>query len=69
MSNYVYGVQQEKFSARDNRPPADPEKVIKGAQMDSEFDRLTTVSAEKLNVANPAFTGIMSGGTIDGGAF
>ena len=69
MTDYVYGSQQQKFSVRDTLPPGTPDKVVTGSQMDAEFDRLTTVSAEKLNVANPAFTGIMTGGTIDGGLF
>lgn len=69
MTDYVYGAQQEKFSARDGRAPGDPEKTIKGVQMDSEFNRLGVVSTEKLNKDNPAFTGVMTGGTIDGGAY
>ncbi len=70
MTDYVYGPpSQEKFSSRDARPPGDPEKVIKGSQMDVEFDNLVIAVNSKLNIENPAFTGIMTGGTIDGGVF
>ena len=60
MSNYVYGQQQIIFSDRDVLAPGQPEKAIKGSQMDAEFNRLTTVSAEKLDT---------NGSVVDGGTF
>jgi hypothetical protein len=72
MPNYLYAATQpdtNTFGDRDDLSPGDPGKVVTGKQLDYEFLQLQSVSAAKLNVQDPAFTGIMTGGTIDGGLF
>ncbi len=70
MPNYTYPTNQITFGARDALSTADVNKRISGAQLDLEFNALKDVSALKLNVNNPSFTGTMTGdGTIDGGTF
>ena len=70
MSNYTYPTNQITFGARDALSTTDVNKRISGAQLDLEFIALRTVSALKLNVNNPSFTGTMTGGgVVDGGTF
>ena len=69
MADYSYPQTGFTFGARDNLAPGNTEKTIKGNQFDPEFEELQIAVNSKLNIANPAFTGIMSGGTIDGGVF
>jgi hypothetical protein len=70
MSDYVYGPpSQMTFGTRDGLAPGDSDKTVKGSQLDVEFQNLVTAVNSKLNISNPAFTGIMTGGTIDGGTF
>ncbi len=69
MSDYSYPQTLHTFGERDGLPPGNTEKTIKGADFDPEFELLVTSVNSKLNHRDPAFTGIMDGGTIDGGAF
>jgi hypothetical protein len=70
MSNYVYPTPGLlSFGQRDNLDPLDADKVVKGSQLDIEFNNLVTAIATKLNIDNPTFTGTMNGGIIDGGTF
>ena len=69
MTDYTYPQTGFTFGARDNLAPGNTEKAIKGIQLDPEFTALVTAINSKLNTSNPAFTGVMTGGTIDGGAF
>ena len=74
MTDYVYpsgGNVPNKFSDRDALPPGDPEKVIKGLQLDQEFNALVTAVNSKLDKAAQAgdFTGLIDGGSINGGTF
>jgi hypothetical protein len=70
MSDYVYGPpSQMTFGTRDTLAPNNADKVVKGSQLDVEFNGLVTAVNSKLNLNNPAFTGTMSGGIIDGGAY
>ena len=69
MTDYSYPQTGFTFGARDGLAPGNAEKAIKGVNLDPEFDALVIAVASKLNTANPAFTGVMSGGTIDGGSF
>jgi hypothetical protein len=70
MPNYTFpSTGNITFGARDARPPGDPEKAIVGAKLDIEYVAIAAASATKLETADPAFTGTMTGGTIDGGSF
>lgn len=68
---YVYPENADgiKFGTRDGLATDDDLKVIRGTPFDAEFEQIQAVLALKLNINNPAFTGIMSGGTIFGGTY
>ncbi len=66
MSDYTYPNTGFTFGARDQLAPGNSEKVIKGVPFDEEFNALVVAINSKLNTNNPAFTGIMTGGTMAG---
>lgn len=67
------------FAAKDALVSGNPAKVVKGTELNTEFDNIETAVATKANKASPAFTGTatavnltVSGtfsGTIDGGTY
>jgi hypothetical protein len=66
MPNYV---KITDFAIKDSLPSGNVDKIVNGKEIDDEYNELQSISAQKLDVANPAFTGIMSGGLIDGGTY
>ena len=77
MSNYSKTVD---FATKDALPSGNAAKVVKGAEIDTEFNNIAIASATKANSASPAFTGTATGfnltlsGTfqaalIDGGTY
>ena len=69
MTTYSYPQTTMTFGLRDALAPGDINKGIKGTQFDPEFTALETAVNSKINTANPAFTGRMTGVTIDGGTY
>jgi cytoskeletal protein CcmA (bactofilin family) len=67
------------FAAKDSLVSGNPAKVVKGTEVNTEFDNIATAVATKANLAGPTFTGTttaanltVSGtftGTIDGGTY
>ncbi len=73
------------YTKTTNLPPrmpwssGNPAKVVKGTEVNTEFDNIATAVATKANLAGPTFTGTttaanltVSGtftGTIDGGTY
>jgi len=67
------------FAAKDALVSGNPAKVVKGTEVNTEFDNIATAVATKANSAGPTFTGTttaanltVSGtftGTIDGGTY
>ena len=67
------------FAAKDSLVSGNPAKVVKGTEVNTEFDNIATAVATKANSAGPTFTGTttaanltVSGtftGTIDGGTY
>jgi cytoskeletal protein CcmA (bactofilin family) len=67
------------FAAKDTLVSGNPAKVVKGTEVNTEFDNIATAVATKANLAGPTFTGTttaanltVSGtftGTIDGGTY
>ncbi len=67
------------FAAKDALVSGNPAKVVKGTEVNTEFDNIATAVATKANIAGPTFTGTttaadltVSGtftGTIDGGTY
>jgi|TARA_S200002703_G_scaffold152602_1_gene153184 hypothetical protein len=77
MSNYT---KTTNFAVKDNLASGNAAKIIKGTEIDSEFNNIATAVATKSNTADPTFTGTVtiptlsvSGtatiGTIDGGTY
>ena len=77
MSNYS---KTTNFAAKDTLNTGDPNKVVKGTEINTEFDNIATAVATKANSASPAVTGTatitnvvlsgtMSGGSIEGGTY
>ena len=70
MSNYT---KTTNFAAKDSLPSGNAAKIVKGAEIDTEFNNIATASATKADIAGPTFTGTvtiptvdLNGGTIDG---
>jgi hypothetical protein len=67
------------FAAKDALVSGNPAKVVKGTEVNTEFDNIATAVSTKANLAGPTFTGTttaanltVSGtftGTIDGGTY
>ena len=61
------------FAAKDSLPSGNANKIVKGAEIDTEFNNIATASATKANIASPTFTGTVTiptadinGGAVDG---
>ena len=77
MSNYT---KTTNFTVKDSLTSGNPAKIIKGSEIDSEFDAIQTAVATKADAASPTFTGTLTAptvnvtgtltaGTIDGGTY
>jgi len=62
MSNYT---KTTNFATKDSLSSGDPNKIVKGAEIDTEFNNLATASATKANAANAALTGTTTAVTVD----
>ena len=59
MSNYT---KSTNFATKDNLTPGDPLKIVRGTEIDTEFNNISTAIATKTDNSAAAITG----GTIDG---
>ncbi len=76
MSDYV---KVTNFATKDSLPSGDTNKVVRGTEINTEFDNIATAIATKADKASPTFTGTVtvaaltiSGavtGTIGGGTY
>jgi hypothetical protein len=77
LSNYT---KTTNFAVKDTLASGNPAKIIKGSEINSEFDNIATAVATKANTASPTFTGTVTVptlavtgtatiGTVDGGTF
>lgn len=77
MSDYT---KTTNFTVKDSLASGNPAKIIKGSEIDDEFDAIATAVATKSNSASPTFTGTvtaptvtvtgtLTAGTIDGGTY
>ena len=57
MSNYT---KTTNFATKDNLVSGDANKIVKGTEIDTEFNNISTAVATKANLASPAFTGVIS---------
>lgn len=54
MSDYV---QSTNFATKDSLPSGDPLKIVKGAEINTEFNNISVAIATKADLVSPAFTG------------
>mgnify|MGYP003968071559 FL=1 len=77
MSDYT---KTTNFATKDSLTTGDPAKIVKGVEINTEFNNIQTAVNSKSNSASPAFTGTMTAvtvnvsgtltaGTITGGTF
>jgi hypothetical protein len=55
MSNYV---KSTNFASKDALPLGDPQKIVKGTEIDTEFNNIATAVGTKADLISPAFTGV-----------
>ena len=63
MSNYT---KLTDFAAKDTLPTGNAGKLVKGTEIDDEFNALETAVTSKANTASPTFTGTITMTTLDG---
>jgi hypothetical protein len=77
MANYT---KTTNFAVKDGLQSGNPAKIIKGSEIDSEYNNIATAVATKANIASPTFTGTVTAptlnitgtitaNTIDGGSY
>lgn len=54
MSNYV---KATNFATKDTLPTGDSNKIVKGTEIDNEFNAIAGAISSKADLASPAFTG------------
>ena len=59
MSNYT---KTTNFATKDSLTSGDPAKIVKGTEINTEFNNIQTAVNSKSNSASPAFT--ITGGTF-----
>ena len=77
MANYT---KTTNFAVKDTLASGNPAKIIRGSEIDAEYNSIQTAVATKADTASPAFTGTvtaptvtvtgtLTAGTIDGGTY
>jgi hypothetical protein len=61
MTNYV---QSTNFATKDALPSGDPLKIVKGTEINTEFNNIATAVATKADLASPTFTGTVTVPTL-----
>jgi hypothetical protein len=64
MSNYLKATD---FGAKDALISGDPNKIVKGTEINDEFDAIQTAVNSKANIASPTFTGTPAAPTATAG--
>ena len=64
MANYLKATD---FAAKDALLSGDPNKIVKGTEIDDELDAIQTAVNSKANIASPAFTGTPTAPTAAAG--
>lgn len=57
MSNYT---KLTDFAVKDTLPTGNAAKIVKGEEIDDEFNAIETAVASKSNTASPTFTGTVT---------
>lgn len=62
MSNYT---KTTNFAAKDALTSGDPNKIVKGTEIDAEFNNIAVASATKANSNNSTLTGTTTAATVN----
>jgi hypothetical protein len=62
MSNYT---KTTNFGTKDSLPSGNAAKIVRGTEIDTEFNNIATASATKANSADPTFTGTVTAATVN----
>jgi hypothetical protein len=65
MSNYT---KATNFATKDTLPTGDSGKIVKGTEIDSEFNAIASAISSKADTASPTFTGTPAAPTAASGA-
>ena len=57
MTNYV---KSTNFATKDNLASGDPLKIVKGTEINTEYDNIAIAVATKADTASPTFTGTVT---------
>ncbi len=64
MANYV---KSTNFASKDSLPSGDPAKIVKGTEIDTEFNNIATAVGTKADLISPTFTGTPTAPTASPG--
>ena len=62
MSNYT---KTTNFATKDSLASGNPNKIVKGTEINSEFDNIATAVATKANTASPSLTGTVTAAALN----
>jgi hypothetical protein len=62
MSNYT---KTTNFATKDSLPSGNAAKIVRGTEIDTEFNNIQTASATKADTASPTFTGTVTAATVN----
>lgn len=65
MSNYV---KATNFATKDTLPTGDSNKIVKGTEIDNEFNSIAGAISSKADIASPTFTGTPAAPTATSGS-
>ena len=62
MSDYT---KTTNFATKDSLPSGNAAKIVKGTEIDTEYNNIATAVATKANSASPTFTGTVTAATVN----
>lgn len=62
MSNYT---KTTNFATKDSLPSGNAAKIVRGTEIDTEFNNIATASATKADLSSPTFTGTVTAATVN----
>jgi len=65
MSSYV---KATNFATKDTLPSGDSNKIVKGTELDNEFNAIAGAISSKADIASPSFTGTPAAPTATAGS-
>jgi hypothetical protein len=61
MSNYT---KTTNFAAKDSLPSGNANKIVRGTEINTEYDNIATAVNSKADSADPTFTGTVTAATV-----